>query len=172
MTILEFAEKYNNLNSDKAKDQMLRSHIKRTYCPIVEKRFVLQTMLDKSINTTDVGVKYIDMTVSRINYTMALVALYTDLKIDQSENGQGLINECYDALTQNSIIQNICVILGEDEIREFAAINSDIRQNFESSHGSLQATLAGYLAVFAEKAGVAAGVVLENMDNIMQKIGR
>ena len=172
MTILEFVEKYNNLNSDKAKEQMLKSHIKRTYCPIIEKRVVLGTMLDNSIKTTDRGVKYIDMTVSRINYTMALIALYTDLRIDQNEDKKGMIDECYDSLVQNNLIQKICVMIGENEITEFASINADIIHNFEASQGSLQAIVADYLFIFAEKVGVAAGVVLENMDNIMQKIGR
>lgn len=177
MTVLEFIDKYNKANSDKVKEQMLRSHIKRTYCPVLEKRVILQIMLDNSISVTDAGVKYIDMNASRINYTMALIALYTDLvvdkdpdKTDKEGNPAGMINEDYDALTEYGITAKICEAIGVDEIAEFSAVNADLIQNFNASEGSVQATLARYLVVFAEKMGVAAGVVLENMDRIMPKI--
>lgn len=170
MTILEFVKKYTDANSEKIKDQMLRSRVKRTYCPIIEKRTILQIMLDNSIVTTDVGVKYIDMTTSRINYTMSLIALYTDLKVDSNDDGKGMINEDYDALIESGLVGKICEIIGESELREFASINADIIQNFQASQGSLEAMLARFLVVFSEKVGVAAGIVLENMDRIMPKL--
>lgn len=177
MTVLEFIDKYTKANSEKAKEQMLRSHIKRTYCPILEKRTILQIMLDNSVVTTDTGVKYIDMTTSRINYTMALIALYTDLTIDKDpdrtdKDGKpiGRINECYDGLMESGLIGEICKIIGEIEITEFSAINSDIMQNFESSQGSTQALFSRLWAVTSQKIGVAMGVVMENIDRIMPRI--
>ena len=177
MTILEFIDKYNKTTPEKIKEEMLKKHIKRTYCPILEKRTILQIMLNNSISVADTGVKYIDMTASRINYTMALIALYTDLKVDKDVektdkdgNPIVMINEDYDSLTQYVITAKICEISGVDEIAEFSAINADLMQNFNSSEGSIQSTLARYLFLFAEKMGVAAGVVLENMDRIMPKI--
>lgn len=179
MTILEFIDKYNNTTSEKIKEEMLKKHIKRTYCPIIEKRTILQIMLNNSVSVTNTGVKYIDMNVSRINYTMALIALYTDLtvdkdpeKTDKDGNPVGMINEDYDVLTEYGITAKICEIIGVNEIAEFSAVNSDLIQNFNMSEGSIQATISRYLVVFAEKMGVAAGIVLENMDRIMPKIAK
>lgn len=177
MTILEFIDKYNKTTSEKIKEEMLKKHIKRTYCPILEKRTILQIMLDNSVSVTDTGVKYIDMTASRINYTMALIALYTDFSVDKDPdktdkdgNPMGMINEDYDGLMESGLLIKICEEIGEQELTEFSAINTDLMRNFEASQSSTQALLSRMFAVVSERIGVAAGVVMENIDRIMPKI--
>lgn len=142
MTIIEFCEKYKNMNSDKAKEQMVTAHVKRKYCPILEKRLILQMMIDNSVMTSDSGIKFIDMMTSKINYTLALIALYTDLIIDKKEvNGKevGENYECYDALIESNAIGAVCEEIGEAEIKEFSSVNATLIDNFERSEGSFEA---------------------------------
>ena len=79
MTVLEFVDKYSKLNSAKAKEEMVKSIVKRTYCPILEKRIVLENLLNNSVSTTEFGLKYVDMFVSKLNYTLSLIIIYTNL---------------------------------------------------------------------------------------------
>lgn len=142
MTIMEFCEKYKNMNSDKAKGQMVDSHIKRKYCPVIEKMTILQMMLDNSVRESENGIKYIDMMTSKINYTLAMVALYTDLTVDKKEvNGKevGANFEDYDALIETGLVGVICAAIGEEEMKEFSTVNSMLIGNFERSEGSLEA---------------------------------
>ena len=140
MTIIDFCKKYTDLNSEKAKEQMLRSHIKRTYCPVLEKRMMLQMMLDRAKATSDDGIRYIDMMVSKINYTLGMIVLYTDLTVDKKEiDGKevGANYECYDALISSGVLAPICGCIGENEMQELSNINSMLIDNFEKTEGSL-----------------------------------
>ena len=141
MTIMEFCEKYKNMNSDKAREQIINSHIKRKYCPVIEKMTILQIMLDKAIATSDSGIRYINMMTSKINYTLAMIALYTDLNIDNDEDGKGRNFDDYDALVESGLVRVICAAIGEQEMQEFSNVNATLISNFERSEGSFEAYL-------------------------------
>lgn len=51
----EFIRRYNLLKTDEQRDEFVRNIIWRTYCPVLEKKLVLQTILDKSITTGKTG---------------------------------------------------------------------------------------------------------------------
>ena len=159
MTILEFVKKYNDLTSDKLKDAMLKSHIKRNYCPVIEKRTILQMMLDSSVVVSESGIKYIDMMTSRINYTVAMVVLYTDLTVDTDEEGKGMTFNIYDALVESGLISKICEFIGLEEVKEFSNVNSMLITNFEKSEGSLEAFCASALKKFVQVMGDAVELI-------------
>lgn len=150
MTILEFVEKYDALTSDKLRNGFVESHIRRTYCPVLEKITILQMMLDGSIATSETGIKYINMMTSRINYTVALVVLYTDLTVDTDEKNIGRTYDCYDALVKSGLVAKICEAVGIDEVKEFSDVNSMLIANFEKSQGSLEAFCADALKKFVQ----------------------
>jgi hypothetical protein len=136
------------MNSDKAREQMIQSHIKRKYCPVLEKRLILQMMLDNAVSISETGIKYIDMMTSKINYTLAMIALYTDLTVDKKNvDGKevGANFECYDALTESGLVGVICEIIGEYEIKELSSVNAMLVSNFEKSKGSFEAYLSGII---------------------------
>jgi hypothetical protein len=129
------------MNSDKAREQMINSHIKRKYCPVIEKMTILQLMLEKAIATSDSGIRYINMMTSKINYTLAMIALYTDLKIDNDEDGKGRNLDDYDTLVESGVVGVICAAIGEQEMQEFSNVNAMLISNFERSEGSFEVYL-------------------------------
>ena len=166
MTILEFVEKYKNMNSAKIKDDMLKHHVIRTYCPVIQKRYVLETMLNSSVVKKDNGFKYIDMMLSRINYTLGLVVLYTDLDMDRDEEGRNRNFDAYDALVENDIVIKLCEVIGEKEVTELSAINSTIIANFENSEGSLNQIISEAIYNVGQKFGIITATALEYLDEM------
>lgn len=138
MTILEFVEKCEKVTSDKATEKMVEQHVVRTYAPIAEKRYVLQEMLNGAVvNDEATGINYVDMFLSRVNYTLALIALYTDLKIDVDEKGIGLTMDDYDAVVSYGLIELICQKIGEREVKELSDINACLMENFEKENSTM-----------------------------------
>lgn len=136
MTVLEFVEKYNSMTSEKIKEQMIQDRVTRHYSPIVEKRIALQALLDNAVSDG-----YVDMVLSRVNYTLSLPILYTDLDIDVSETGASMRFEIYDALMQSGLVEKLCMEIGEAEVEELNTINSLLIQNFETKVTSTGAVI-------------------------------
>ena len=136
MTVLEFIDKYTKANSEKAKEQMLRSHIKRTYCPILEKKYVLSMFIDGCVIDG-----YIDMIYSKINYTVALIKLYTDLDIDRNSEDKSMNVEIYDSLVQNCLVEKICELIGIEEVKELSGINALLIQDYNEKNTSLSSMI-------------------------------
>jgi len=139
MTVLEFIEKYNRLSSTSAKNKMIESIMKRTYCPVLEKRVILQKMLEKSIATdsSNETIQYIDMFVFKLNYIMSIIILYTSLAIDTKiVAGEKIAKteEIYDGLVESKIIKEIYEQIGEDELKELNNINEMLISNFDYTH--------------------------------------
>ena len=150
MTILEFVDKYNGLTSEQLRNGLIESHIKRKYCPVLEKKTILQMMLDGAVVISETGIQYIDMVTSRINYTMALVILYTDLSVDKDKDNKGRTYDSYDALVSSGIVTKLCEFIGIDEIKEFSSINTMLIENFDKSQGSLEAFCASVVKKFVQ----------------------
>lgn len=142
MTILEFIEKCEKMTSEKAIEKMMEQHVVRTYCPVAEKRYVLQEMLNSAVvSDENTGMEFIDMFLSRINYTLALIVLYTDLKVDADEDGTGLTFEDYDAVVSYGLVEIVCKKIGEREIKELSDINGCLMSNFEKSTSTISLIL-------------------------------
>jgi len=165
MTVLEFCEEYSQAG-EKEKMDLLSLVIKRTYTPVLEKRVILQKMLDQSIVEQENGVRYIDMLVSRINYTMALIILYTNLEIDLKD-GKGRTEDMYDSLVKNNIVSDICEYIGTQEMAELNSVNKSIIDTFYNQYGSTEAFIGNAIANIGQKIGVASGWVIQQIDEII-----
>lgn len=153
MTVLEFVDKYSKLNSAKAKEEMVKSIVKRTYCPILEKRIVLENLLNNSASTTEFGLRYIDMFVSKLNYTLSLIIIYTDLELDleeDSENKAAKVSDIYDGLINSGLLEQICVLIGEKELKELTSINEMLINNFYEINTSPQAIISEVLTLILQ----------------------
>lgn len=140
MTVLEFIDKYNKANSDKVKEQMLRSHIKRTYSPVLEKKYVLSMFIDGCVVDG-----YIDMVYSKINYTIALIKLYTDLDIDRDSNDKPMNVEIYDSLISNNLVEKICECIGDNEIKELSSMNMLLIQDYNERNTSITSIIKEFI---------------------------
>lgn len=149
----EFIRRYNLLKTDEQRDEFIRNIIWRTYCPVLEKKLVLQTILDKSITTGKNGVKYIDMFLSKINMTTTILILYTKLNIVKTDDSTTNAFQDYDLLFENGLLDQICAIVGEHELDELMTINGLLMDNFHEENKNIEAYIAKYTEAFATTIG-------------------
>ena len=163
----EFIRRYNLLKTDEQRDEFVRNIIWRTYCPVLEKKLVLQTILDKSITTGKNGVKYIDMFLSKINMTTTILILYTKLNIVKTDDSTTNAFQDYDLLFENGLLDQICAIVGEHELDELMTINGLLMDNFHEENKNIEAYIAKYTEAFATTIGVFAN---EGISELMKYI--
>ena len=136
----EFIRRYNLLKTDEQRDEFVKSTVWRTYCPVLEKKLVLQTILEKSITTGKNGVQYIDMFLSKINMTTTILILYTKLNIVKTDDSTTNAFQDYDLLFENGLLDQICAIVGEHELNELMTINGLLMDNFHDENKTIDAT--------------------------------
>lgn len=163
----EFIRRYNLLKTDEQRDEFVRNIIWRTYCPVLEKKLVLQTILDKSITTGKNGVQYIDMFLSKINMTTTILILYTKLNIVKTDDSITNAFQDYDLLFENGLLDQICAIVGEHELDELMTINGLLMDNFHEENKNIEAYIAKYTEAFATTIGVFAN---EGISELMKYI--
>lgn len=163
----EFIRRYNLLKTDEQRDEFVRNIIWRTYCPVLEKKLVLQTILDKSITTGKNGVQYIDMFLSKINMTTTILILYTKLNIVKTDDSTTNAFQDYDLLFENGLLDQICAIVGEHELNELMTINGLLMDNFHDENKTTDAYIAKYTEAFATTVGV---FVNEGISELMKYI--
>ena len=163
----EFIRRYNLLKTDEQRDEFVRNIIWRTYCPVLEKKLVLQTILDKSITTGKNGVQYIDMFLSKINMTTTILILYTKLNIVKTDDSTTNAFQDYDLLFENGLLDQICAIVGEHELNELMTINGLLMDNFHEENKTIDAYIAKYTEAFSTTIGVFAN---EGISELMKYI--
>ncbi len=139
ITVKDFVDGYLNLGEKEQQFEYVKGHVIRKYAPVLEKRVVLQTLLNKSIAVSEFGVEYLDLFISRINMVWAILILYTD--IDTAKKGKDETNafEDYDLLIENDLIEIISNIIGERELKELLSLNNLIIDAYEKQNTDLNA---------------------------------
>ena len=163
----EFIRRYNLLKTDEQRDEFVKNIIWRTYCPVLEKKLVLQTILEKSITTGKNGIQYIDMFLSKINMTTTILILYTKLNIVKTDDSYTNEFQDYDLLFENGLLDQICAIVGEHELDELMTINGLLMDNFHEENKNIEAYIAKYTEAFATTIGVFAN---EGISELMKYI--
>lgn len=142
----DFVERYLSFSDDELRENYLQTIIKRTYCPVIEKKAVLDLMLKKSIN--EENIKYIDMFVNHINFIAAIILLYTNITPDKDEQGKSKTYDMYDLLVENGIFNKILKIIGEKEISELTSINNTIIDTWNMQNSSTEAYISNLVKRF------------------------
>jgi hypothetical protein len=152
--VKEFVRRYDMLKTDEQKNQFVESVIWRKYCPILEKKVILQSMLEKTIIKTDKNVSYIDVFLQKVNFVTTVLLLYTKINIEKNENSESNAFEDYDMLFERNIMNIICGIIGERELNELMSVQGSIIENYESENKTLDAYISKYVNYFATTVGV------------------
>lgn len=168
LTIAEFVRRYDMLKTDEQKTKFIEDIMWRNYAPVLEKKLVLQTILNKSIITNDKGVSYIDYFLSKVNICFAIVILYTKLNVtDENEEKSSIYND-YDLLFERDLMNAICIYVGERELNELMSIHSVLIDNFETEFKSTEATILKYVDRFANIFGAFTENGMEHLYKILQ----
>ena len=137
----DFVTKYNSLTGEQTKLNLVKSIMKRTYCPIIEKKLIIEMMVDKSKG--EGKVTYIDMVLAKINFYMAIVGMYTNLEVERDEKGIAKTMEAYDELTKADIFNAILREIGEKELGELMTINEAALNTWHTKNTSTAAYISG-----------------------------
>ncbi len=136
----EFIKKYTSLNGEQAKLGVVKGIMKRTYCPIVEKKLILELMVEKSKGEGKTA--YIDMVLAKVNFYMAIIALYTNLEIEKDDNGASKTMDAYDELTKADVFNAILKEIGEKEFGELMSVNEAALNTWHTKNTSTQAFIS------------------------------
>lgn len=148
MRIDELAKEIQNTKTDAQKMGIVKKHVVNPYCPIAKKYAVLRDMQEKSIIEENNGIKYIEMTLHRINYTLAIVILYTDLELLLKEDGTVDSFGSYDCLMKSGIMGNLIALIGEVEYAELECINKAMLETFNIKNNSTKVFIADMIQNF------------------------
>ena len=119
-----------------------------------------------SKSVVETPVKHIDMTVSKLNFVMAILVLYTDIEPDKQTNEDGtttpLTWDAYDALKFSGLYGKILNAIGED-LNELMAVQDQILESWHMANTSTEAYISNLMEVASRKFGVYIGVGLEKI---------
>lgn len=171
LTVKEFCRRYDMLKTDEQKSNFVQSMVYRTYCPVLEKKVILQTMLDKTIVSGKNGVEYIDMFLSKINFTTAILLLYTKFNVSKNDDSETTAFQDYDLLIERGFLNVISAAIGEDELNELTTINGLLMDNFYAENKNLEAFIAKYTQAFATTFGMFADEGISELMKYIKEYG-
>lgn len=163
--VTDFVKKYNEMKSAELKTKQIRGIIKRTYCPILEKKMILDLMLEKSV--VEDGIPYIDMFCNKINFYAAIISMYTYIVPDKDKKGVPKSYEMYDLLVENDILNAILAMIGERELGELTSINGLLLDTWHMKNTSTQAYVSNLVETASRKFGVVASVGMEKLSEVL-----
>ena len=140
MLVSEFIEGYKNLHKTEVQVDFCRKHLRRAYAPITEKNAVLKRLVKACETTNANGIKYIDMVCNKMNFTHAVITLYTDLELTDATATQIIDN--YDAFQEFEIIDVFCDLIGEREVNELILINKSALDTWHEENSSTRAIVS------------------------------
>lgn len=164
--INEFVKKFNlNQTTIEYKTQLARSIITTKYVPILDKKIYLQVMLDNSINEYN-GKKYIDMFVNKINFTTAVLSMYTCLDISNKGDKDAAFKN-YDLLAKHDLINVIFNEIPESEMSTLLSINEQLIDTFNNKNNSIESYLDGLVKNFSVMFGTITDGSLKVLINLL-----
>ena len=165
ISISDFVKEYKEITNEGQRKHYIKQHIKRTYCPLLQKLNILKLMNDKSVIDNETG-KYIDMTVSKLNTISAILILYTDIRPDKDENDNPKTWETYDLLKSTKLIDRILEFIGDD-INELMLVQKEVMDTWHMQNVSTYAFMRDLLIKASNNFGVVAGTGMQELSSIL-----
>lgn len=142
MNVKEFCHRYDMLKTKEQKDNFVKDIVFRTYCPVLEKKIVLQTLLEKTVVTGKNGVMFVDGFLGKVNIVTAIIILYTKINVKKEDNDTDTAFDDYDELYTHDMINKICAVIGERELNELLSVNETLISNFMEEHKTVEAYIS------------------------------
>lgn len=165
ITVSTFVERYNKLTNEQLKTKYVKEHVIKTYAPLLFKMSILNIMNERSV--VNESPKYIDLVVSKLNFVMAVLVLYTDIEPDKSEDGKPMTWTAYDALKSTGILDRIVAVIGEDEMNELLSVQKNVMDTWHMKHKSAEAYVMDMVEAAARKFSVIAGVSMDKLSDVL-----
>lgn len=164
--VSQFVKEYSEITNEGQRKQYLKKHITRTYCPLFEKMNMLKIMNDKAVVDNEDTEKYINMTVSKLNTMIAVLILYTDIKVEKDEENKPKTWECYDLLQSTGLFSKILEFIGKD-IEELMLVQKEVMDTWHMKNSSTRAFITSLVNKSVDRFGVVAGAGMQELSNIL-----
>ena len=164
--VTQFVKEYSEIANEGQRKQYLKKHITRTYCPLFEKMNMLKIMNDKAVVDNEDTEKYINMTVSKLNTMIAVLILYTDIKVEKDEENKPKTWECYDLLQSTGLFSKILEFIGKD-IEELMLVQKEVMDTWHMKNSSTRAFITSLVNKSVDRFGVVAGAGMQELSNIL-----
>lgn len=162
--LIDAVKKFNNFKNMESKAKYVSGLLVRKYAPVGMKYAALQGMLERSIVTEQNGVKYINMFVSKVNFNIAIILLYTNIDLPKQEDGSVDTYGAYDLLIESGLFKDLVDQIGENEINELLSVNKALLDSFNIMNDSVKS----YVADIIQNASMVIGTFLNNnLDEIL-----
>lgn len=136
---------FNALKNEESKINYAKGLVYRHYVPFGEKYMVLKGMLDKSIYTNSIGNKFINMSLSKINFTLAAISMYTLIDFIKDKNEKVKAFESYDLIVSSDLLRYLLAEIGETEITELTSVNGTIVDTFNYENNNIKNYISAQL---------------------------
>ena len=118
MKLNSFIKKYDAFETDEERAEFLKSHIKRTYVPFMEKNTMAERAAKVSCVFDDKYDKH--SSIFDMFQKLDMFEAYTDIEFDRVKDGQVFTDKVYDALQMREIFDKLEI--SEKERDEFDMI--------------------------------------------------
>lgn len=118
MKLNSFIKKYDAFETDEERAEFLRSHIKRTYVPFMEKNTMAERAAKVSCVFDDKYDKH--SSIFDMFQKLDMFEAYTDIEFDRVKDGEVFTDKVYDALQMREIFDKLEI--SEKERDEFDMI--------------------------------------------------
>lgn len=115
MKLNSFIKKYDALETDLERFEFLKSHIKRTYVPFMEKNTMAERTAKSSCVFDDKYEKH--SSIFDMFQKLDMFEAYTDIEFDRVKDGQVLTDKVYDTLQMRGLFDKLDI--PEREREEF-----------------------------------------------------
>ena len=163
-------KKYHSYKNEELRKKYISGLVTHTYAPIGMKYAVLNSMVEKSTITEENGVKYLNMLLSKVNFTIAILILYTDIEFPLDESGKVKTFDSYDALIQTDIIDIIQEAIGDREFNELLSVNQTVLDTFHERNSTVKAYIGDIMMNSATIFGTLSNYGADKVAEIMKSM--
>ena len=128
MKLNAFLKEYDALKENE-QDAFLRSHIKRTYVPFMEKNNMAERAAKASFVFDDRYDPH--SSVFRMFKKLDMIEAYTDIEFDRIKDGKTLVGKIYDEFQMRGLFDKLESELSIQENSEFDIVYMDTRVDLE-----------------------------------------
>lgn len=163
----DFVSQYKIMKNEELRKNYVRKIVKRNYVPVLEKKIILDIMLQKSITADENGIQYIDMFLHKLNVISAIIVLYTNIEVEKNKQGQTNTTEMYDLLVSNNILDVIYEEIGDDELNELMSINKLLLDTWHNQNSSTESYLYKLFNSVSKNIGATIGIGMSKLSEVL-----
>lgn len=133
--VKDFLDKYNSVPESKIRKSICSGYMIRKYVPAFEKYIALLTVFNHTCRDSNGNLQFNNF-VWTIAYRMAIIGLYTNLDVTQTDE-QSMSFGFYDDLKEVGALNDLLSLIDEEEIKELMMVRDAIFSDADMNENNL-----------------------------------